>query len=75
MVSKCKVVINNDAVTVFEFNGSRVQVPAIHKDKDFINVKYEDGKFIIVDENYKEDLQKNVKSKKKKQLMKQIENE
>ena len=38
MVKNCKVSINNEAVTVFDYDGIQVQIPSIKRNADFIKV-------------------------------------
>ncbi len=65
MIKKCKVIINNEAVTVIRFGNIEVQIPSIHKKADYVNVLYENGKYKIVDEDYKDNLtNKNCNTKK-----------
>ena len=54
MVKKCKVILNNDAVTVVRFDNIEVQFPSIHKEDEYVNVLYKDGKYKIVDSDYAE---------------------
>ena len=54
MVKKCKVIVNNDAVTVFDFNGVEVQVPSIKKNAAFVNVLFKDGQYKVVEDDYVE---------------------
>lgn len=63
MVKECSVILNNEAVTVVKYDGKDIQFPSIHKDAKKIFVNYENGKYSIVDENFKS--QSVVKSKKK----------
>ena len=63
MVKDCKVIINNDAVTVFRFDSSCVQVPSIGRNAETVRVLYKDGKYTVVDDDY---VEINVKEKKKK---------
>lgn len=49
MVKECQVILNNDAVTVAKFGEIIIQFPSIKKDADTVFVKYEDGKYTIVD--------------------------
>lgn len=53
MVKECLVKLNNDAVTVVRFGDTDIQFPSIHKDAKTVFVSYEDGKYSIVDKNYK----------------------
>ena len=52
MLKKCKVILNNQYVTVFDFGGIEVQIPSIHRKADTVNVLFENGKYMIVDDNY-----------------------
>jgi len=54
MVKKCEVLINNEAVTVINFDGREVQIPSIKNDIDYVNILYKDGKYIVVGDDYKE---------------------
>ena len=49
MIKECPVIINNDAVTVVRFGDTDVQLSSIMKDTKTVNVKYENGKYSIVD--------------------------
>ena len=53
MVKKCSVVLNNEAVTVVKYGDIDIQFPSIHKDDKKVFVNYEDGRYFIVDKNYK----------------------
>lgn len=53
MVKECLVTLNNEAVTVVRFDDKNIQFPSINKDAKKVFVSYENGKFAIVDENYK----------------------
>lgn len=64
MVQDCKVILNNDLVTVARFNNIDIQFPSIHKAADSVRVLYKDGKYTIVDPDYQEVIKKNKKSKK-----------
>ena len=62
----CRVLINNEAVTVFDYDGIHVQVPSINRKADTVNVIFKDGQYIVVDDNYKEpEPEKPGKNKKK----------
>ena len=58
MVLKCPILLNNEAVTVVDFNGAEVQFPSIHQSLLSISVLYKDGKYTIVDDDYKEEIGK-----------------
>lgn len=62
MVKKCRVLINNEAVTVFRYDGYEVQVPSIHKEANMVNVILKDGIYKIVDDDY---VESEVKAEKK----------
>jgi hypothetical protein len=49
MTKECKVTLNNEAVTVVQFDGIEVQFPSIRKNDKTVFVKYEDGNYSIVD--------------------------
>jgi hypothetical protein len=74
MILKCKVELNNDLVTVINYNGNLVQIPSI-KDKNakFVNVWFNDGHYKVVTDDFVEPVEvtatseKTVKKKKKKQ--------
>ena len=53
MVKECLVVLNNELVTVVNFNGTYIQFPSINNDVNKVFVNYENGEYFIVDENYK----------------------
>ena len=52
MVKNCKVLINNEAVTVFDYDGIQVQIPSIKRTADFIKVIKRNGNYIVVDDSY-----------------------
>jgi len=54
MVKKCKVILNNDAVTVFQFDGIDIQVPSINRSAVTVNVKYDKGTYTVVPDDYTE---------------------
>ena len=55
MILKCKVELNNDLVTVINYNGNLVQIPSI-KDKNakFVNVWFNDGHYKVVADDFVE---------------------
>lgn len=63
MVKECVVKLNNDAVTVVNFDGIDVQFPAINKDDKTVFVSFENGKYVIVDKDYKEQRTEKLKKK------------
>lgn len=50
MVKECLVILNNEAVTVVRYDDIDIQFPSIYKDVKTVFVKYENGKYSIVDE-------------------------
>lgn len=68
MIKDCKVLINNDAVTVVRFDGIDVQLPSIHRSVKTVRVNYDNGRYLIVDDDYIEpaSLENEEKSKKKR---------
>ena len=71
MILKCKVELNNDLVTVIDYNGNLVQIPSIqNKDAKFVNVWLNDGHYKVVPEDFVEpskvvQTEETVKSEKK----------
>lgn len=53
MVKECIVKLNNDVVTVIAYGDVDVQLPAIHREAKTLFVNYEDGKYTVVDRDYK----------------------
>jgi len=71
MILKCKIELNNDLVTVINYNGNLVQIPSI-KDKNakFVNVWFNDGYYKVVPKDFVEpskvvQTEETVKSEKK----------
>ena len=52
MVKECLVKLNNEAVTVIDYEGTQVQIPSIHRKAISVKVIYEKGKYIVVDDDY-----------------------
>lgn len=52
MVKTCKVLLNNEAITVFDYDGIKVQVPSIHRETRTIRVLAKNGIYSVVDDNY-----------------------
>ena len=50
----CRVLLNNEAVTVVDYDGTKVQIPAIHRDAKTVKVILKNGRYTVVDDNYKE---------------------
>lgn len=53
MVKECLVILNNEVVTVARYGNTDIQFPSIHRDAKTVFVNCEDGKYSIVDKNYK----------------------
>lgn len=49
MVRDCRVLLNNEAVTVVDFDGTKVQFPAIKNADKTIKVKFANGEYSVVD--------------------------
>lgn len=47
MIKDCKIILNNEAVTVIDFDGIEVQFPHIDTDSDTVKVLYTNGKYEI----------------------------
>lgn len=73
MVKKCNILINNDAVTVINYDGVKVQIPSIHKDAKTVNVILENNKYIVVGDDYIEPNTKTVSKPRKKTVKKATE--
>lgn len=66
MVKECPVILNNDAVTVVNFDGNEVQLPAINSDAKKVFILNKNGKYSVVDKDYKEASNEVIKPLKKK---------
>lgn len=69
---KCKVLLNNDAVTVIDYDGKKVQMPSIKCNKSIVNVVRDGDRFTVVPDDYIETVVKQP-SKKKKKTTKNVE--
>lgn len=65
MLKKCLVLINNPAVTVVKFDDKEVQLPSIHREASFVNVLFENGKYTVVADDYREPTKVEKKAAKK----------
>lgn len=66
MVKECKVLINNDIVTVVKYDdNTSIQFPSIHTKEKTVFINYENGKYSIVDKDFKPKNSKKQVSKKK----------
>ena len=75
MVKKCKVLINNSAVTVIDYEGIKVQIPSVGRSADYINIIFENGHYIAVSDDYKEPEIKKTTSKKSKKRAQEPQDE
>ena len=64
MLKECRVLLNNDAVTVILYDGVKVQIPSIRRKADVVKVK-DDGTYTVVPDDYKEPAAKPRARKKK----------
>ena len=65
MIKECKVLLNNEAVTVIQYDDILVQIPAIGRKATVVKVK-DDGRYTAVPDNYSEPVEKKTKTRKKK---------
>lgn len=49
MIKECPVILNNSAVTVVQYDNVKIQFPSIQKKVKTVFVKYENGKYEIVE--------------------------
>lgn len=49
MIKECPILLNNSAVTVVRYEKVEVQFPSIHRKEKTVFVKYENGKYEIVE--------------------------
>ena len=68
MIKECKVLLNNEAVTVIQYGDIQVQIPAIKRKTTVVKVK-DDGRYTVVPDNYSEPVEKNPRTRKKKTLV------
>lgn len=52
MIKNCNVLINNEAVTVIDYDGIQVQIPSIHKEAKSVKIVAKNGTYTVVDDNY-----------------------
>lgn len=64
MIKECSVRLNNEFVTVARYGDVDVQFPAIKRDTKTIFVNYENGKYSVVDKDYKSNNSANTNKKK-----------
>lgn len=66
MVKRCRVLLNNRAVTVIKYDDIEVQLPSIGLETEFVNVKYDNGRYEIVPDEVLEEPIDNIAPQKKK---------
>lgn len=66
MIKDCRVILNNEAVTVVRYDDIDIQFPSIHKESKYVRVLFQDGKYRIVDADYQETATTTVKDNKNK---------
>ena len=54
MIQECKVILNNERVTVIDFDGTAVQLPSIHRKAEYIKVKFDNDRHIVLPDDYTE---------------------
>ena len=54
MIQECKVILNNERVTVIDFDGTTVQLPSIHRKAEYIKVKFDNDRHIVLPDDYTE---------------------
>ena len=65
MVKRCNVILNNNAITVINYDGKEVQIPSIQRNAKTVNVVLDNGKYIVVDDDYNDTTKNdNISSKK-----------
>lgn len=57
MVKNCKVILNNELVTVLDFDGKQIQVPSIKRKANYVSVLFKDNKYQVVSDDYIEPLE------------------
>ena len=65
MIKECKVLFNNEAVTVIQYDDIQVQIPAIGRKASVVKVK-DDGHYTVVPDDYSEPVEKKHRTRKKK---------
>lgn len=65
MIKNCKVLINNEAVTVIDYDGREIQIPSIKKNTNFVRVIKKSNNYIVVDDSYIEPASQNAEKPKK----------
>ena len=70
MIKYCRVLLNNSAVTVVRYGDIDVQLPPIGKHADLVAVKYENGKYEVVNNEENKEEKKKEQPKAKRQVRK-----
>lgn len=60
MIKDCRVILNNNSVTVVKFGEEEVQLPAIRTDEKTVRVAFENGKYKVVGKDYVEKAEKKI---------------
>lgn len=68
MLKECKVLLNNEAVTVIQYDDIQVQIPAIGRKASVVKVK-DDGHYTVVPDDYSEPVEKRPRTRKKKPVV------
>lgn len=68
MIKECKVLLNNEAVTVIQYDDIQVQIPAIGRKVAVVKVK-DDGHYTVVPDDYCEPVEKKTRTRKKKPVV------
>ena len=63
MLKECKVLLNNEAVTVIQYDNIVVQIPAIGRKADIVKIM-DDGSYTVVPDDYCEPAQDAMPAKK-----------
>lgn len=54
MLKECRVELNNEACTVIDVDGKKVQIPPIHRNASTVKVVFEKGRYHVVGDDYVE---------------------
>lgn len=68
MLKECRVELNNEACTVIDVDGKKVQIPPIRREAAAVKVIVEKGTYQVVDDDYVERIkepEQKVQNKKK----------
>ena len=73
MIKECRVLLNNAAVTVVHFEDKDVQLPPIGRRANSLMVKFENGKYEVVNNEEKKKEQPKTKRQVRKKPVKEVE--